>query len=158
MADLITLTSDDFEDDGELPLSAAHEMVGGRNESPALSWTGLPDGTRSVALTCWDPDAPTTVGFSHWVRFDLPPSAKGLARGAGTEKGEWTDGISDWGLSGYGGMAPPGGDDPHHYIFTVYALSTGSLGLDEHTTYAKFRFMARDKTLATGVLTGRFGL
>lgn len=157
MAEL-TVRSDQFDEDGPIPPSAAHPSAGGEDKSPHLAWEGLPVGTKSVALTCWDPDAPTTVGFCHWVATGIPPSVTELAEGAGTEEGEWAYGISDWGEARYGGMAPPEGDPPHHYRFTVYALdaTADTLGLDEHTTYAKLRFLVKDHVLATGTLTGTF--
>lgn len=156
----ITLRSAQFEDGRPIPDSAAHEMAGGKNKSPQLSWSGVPEGTKSLALTCWDPDAPTTVGFTHWVRVGMPASLRELAEGAGTESGDWQDGITDWGERGYGGMAPPQGDQPHHYQFTLYALDAGAqdLGLDEHTTYAKFRFLTRGHVLAQGTITGTFAV
>ena len=154
----LTVESGQFGDDGEIPATAAHSMAGGENRSPGLSWSAVPDGTKSLAVTCWDPDAPTTVGFSHWVRFGIPPTARELPEGSGTQEGEWTDGLTDWGERGYGGMAPPPGDPPHHYRFTVWALDAeaGELGLDESTTYAKFRFLARGHVLASGEVTGLF--
>lgn len=158
MAGTISVTSAQFVQDGELPLSAAHPAVGGQNRSPQLSWSGVPEGTRSIALTCWDPDAPTTVGFTHWVRTGMAPSATSLGEGAGTEQGEWVDGFTDWGEHHYGGMAPPAGDEPHHYHFTVYALDVDGSGFDKHTTYAKFRFMIRGHVLAEGTLTGRYAV
>ncbi|HVX21261.1 MAG TPA: YbhB/YbcL family Raf kinase inhibitor-like protein [Acidimicrobiales bacterium] len=158
MAGEITVTSDDFDDGGTIPTPHAHTYGGGDNRSPQLSWSGLPEGTRSVAVTVWDPDAPTGIGFVHWVRFDIPPGVTSFDAGAGTEKGPWVDGFTDWGDNGYGGMAPPPGDDPHRYVFTVYALDTDSLGLDGTTTYAKLRFVMRDHLLGTGSLTGRFGI
>ncbi|MGH9110651.1 MAG: YbhB/YbcL family Raf kinase inhibitor-like protein [Acidimicrobiales bacterium] len=154
----IEVTSELFEDGGPIPVSAAHSAVGGGNRSPQLSWSGVPDGTESLAVTCWDPDAPTTVGFCHWVRSGLPPSTRSLGEGAGTERGEWTDGITDWGGNGYGGMAPPAGDSPHHYVFTVYALDSGTLGLDDRTTYAKLRFLVRGHVLASGSVTGLYSI
>lgn len=142
--------------DGEtIPLSAAHSFVGGENVSPDLSWTEGPEGTKSYALTCYDPDAPTTVGFTHWVVFDIPASVHSLEAGA-TPPG--VSGFTDWGESVYGGMAPPEGDEPHRYHFSVYALDLDSLGVDETTTYAKFRFLIRGHVLAMGTLTGRFGV
>lgn len=152
----IKVTSEQFDHDGELPASAAHPSTGGQNRSPQLAWEGLPEGTRSLAVTCHDPDAPTTVGFTHWVRFGIPATMRSLAAGAGTEAGEWTDGISDWGDHGYGGMAPPAGDPPHHYHFTVYALDSETVGLDPDTTYAKFRFLVRGHVLGTGTITGLY--
>ena len=81
-------------------------------------------------MTCYDPDAPTTVGFTHWVLFNLPPDLKGLSAGAGAAgkapKGA-TFGFTDYGENVYGGMAPPPGDPPHRYQFTVYALDVPRL-------------------------------
>lgn len=154
----ISVRSDQFEEGARIPRRAAHSMAGGENVSPQLAWEGVPEGTKSVALTCWDPDAPTTVGFAHWVRVGIDPATTELAEGSGTASGGWTDGITDWGETGYGGMAPPEGDPPHHYGFTVYALDApaGTLGLDEHATYAKFRFLTRGHILAQGTLTGLY--
>jgi Raf kinase inhibitor-like YbhB/YbcL family protein len=156
--DGIVLSSAQFTDGGGIPLSMAHLSVGGENRSPQLVWGDLPPSTRSLAITCWDPDAPTTVGFSHWVRFDIPSSRTEMPEGAGTEAGDWVDGFTDFGESHYGGMAPPPGDDPHRYQFTLYALDVPSLELGATTTYARFRFASRAHVLATGTLTGRFGL
>jgi Raf kinase inhibitor-like YbhB/YbcL family protein len=118
-------------------------------------------GTKSLAITCHDPDAPTTVGFTHWVLFNLPRSSGASRPGAGAAgkapKGA-TLGFTDYGESAYGGMAPPPGDPPHRYQFTVYALDVPRLeGGDERTTYAKFRFLIRGHVLAQGTLTGLFG-
>lgn len=156
----ITVRSEQFDDGGTIPAPAAHSAAGGRNMSPQLSWGPVPPGAKSLALTCWDPDAPTTVGFSHWVRVGMPASLMSLPEGAGTETGEWTDGLSDWGETGYGGMAPPPGDPPHRYQFTVYALDAEAkeLGLDERATYAKFRFLVRGHVLASGTVTGLFAV
>jgi len=152
------LRSDDFEEGGALPARAAHPYAAGENLSPHLAWEGAPPGTASFALTCWDPDAPTGVGFVHWVRFDIPAGVHELAAGLGTAAGSWVDGFTDWGEPRYGGMAPPPGDEPHHYIFTVYALGVASLGLDATTTYAKFRFLSAEHVLASAQLVGRFSV
>ena len=152
------LHSDDFEHDGTLPSSAAHPYAGGDNVSPHLVWSGEPAGTASFALTCWDPDAPTGVGFVHWLRFNIPPTVHELATGAGDEAGSWVDGFVDWGESRYGGMAPPPGDDPHHYEFTLYALDLAALDLGATTTYAMFRFMIRGHVLDSASRVGRFGV
>jgi Raf kinase inhibitor-like YbhB/YbcL family protein len=154
-SDSLEVTSSLFSEGDMIPRSAAHSAVGGDNISPHLSWSEGPAGTESYAVTCYDPDAPTTVGFSHWVLFDIPSSVRSLEPGI---TGIGVTGFSDWGESAYGGMAPPAGDEPHHYQFTVYALGTKSLGVDETTTYAKFRFLIRGQVLATGSLVGRFGV
>lgn len=154
----IVVTSEQFQHNGDLPTSAAHSFAGGQNRSPQLSWGDVPEGTRSLAVTCHDPDAPTTVGFTHWVRFGIPPTVRSLDEGAGTEAGQWTDGFTDWGERRYGGMAPPAGDPAHHYHFTVYALDGETLGLDADTTYAKFRFLTRGHVLAMGTVTGLYAV
>jgi Raf kinase inhibitor-like YbhB/YbcL family protein len=106
----------------------------GGNVSPALKWSNLPAGTRSLALQVHDRDAPTGAGFWHWAVYDVPPTAMGLARGAGNHAallppgayGGNTD-FMDTGATGengnYGGPCPPAGDVQHHYTFTLYALA-----------------------------------
>jgi len=106
----------------------------GGNVSPALEWSGVPDGTQSLALQVFDPDAPTGAGFWHWAVYNIPPTATGLAQGAGNAPdtlpapafGGNTD-FLDTGATGgngnYGGPCPPAGDAEHRYIFTLYALA-----------------------------------
>ena len=87
-----------------IPLVAAHSMVGGENTSPEVSWSAGPTGTRSYAVTCWDPDAPTTVGFAHWLVFDIPPSVHELAAGGtppGVRSGENAPGANKNGRNGF---------------------------------------------------------
>lgn len=156
-----SVISSQFADGAPIPPSAAYTAAGGENISPDLSWSGAPPATRSFALTCYDPDAPTDIGFVHWVMFDIPAATTALPAGAGSP-GRLPEGaglgFTDWGGIGWGGMAPPPGDDAHHYRFTVYALDIESSGCDAATTYAKFRFMTRAHVLATATVTGRFGL
>jgi Raf kinase inhibitor-like YbhB/YbcL family protein len=154
----LNVTSEKFADGDEIPPSAAHTAVGGDNKSPQLSWSEGPEGTRSYAITLWDPHAPTTVGFSHWIRYDIPASTTSLEEGAGSGAELGAEGFTDWGESAYGGMAPPAGDPPHHYQFTVWALDVEKTGLDEHTTYAKFRFATKDHIVATGRLVGLYAV
>jgi Raf kinase inhibitor-like YbhB/YbcL family protein len=157
----LTVTSSVFGDGQPIPQSAVFHDMGctGNNQSPDLSWSGAPAGTRSFAVTMYDPDAPTTVGFVHWVLFDIPAKVTSLAQGAGSDKHAGvgaTHGFTDYGFARYGGPCPPPGDPPHHYHLTVYALDLDKLGVDETTTYAKFRFMTRGHILATGEITGLY--
>ena len=106
----------------------------GGNVSPALVWRNLPAGTKSLSLQVHDPDAPTGSGFWHWAVYNMPPTATGLAQGAGNAParlpapayGGNTDFV-DTGATGvngnYGGPCPPTGDKPHRYVFTLYALA-----------------------------------
>jgi Raf kinase inhibitor-like YbhB/YbcL family protein len=154
----LTVTSTLFGDGEPIPGSAAHQMAGGQNTSPDLAWTGVPDGTQSIAVTCYDPDAPTTIGFVHWVLFNLDPQTTSLDAGAGAAgqaPAGATLGYTDFGVSEYGGPAPPPGD-PHHYHFTVYALDTRLDGLGSGSTYAFFRFAIRGHVLDEGTLVGTY--
>jgi Raf kinase inhibitor-like YbhB/YbcL family protein len=131
----------------------------GGNASPDLGWTGKPAGTKSLALTVFDPDAPTGIGFWHWVCFNIPGSADGVPAGAGAadqKLGPWINGLTDYGKVGYNGPCPPKGDKPHHYIVTVYALDIDKLDLGSDTTPAMLKFFLRDHVLAQGTLTGTF--
>ncbi len=152
------VTSSLFADGETIPTSAAYASD---NISPDLRWSAAPEGTKSFALTVWDPDAPTGVGFTHWVLFDLDPGLSALEAGAGAagkNPAGSTLGLADFGDSEWAGMAPPPGDEPHHYRFTVYALDTASLDSGPTTTYPKFQFLIRGHVLAQATLTGRYGL
>jgi Raf kinase inhibitor-like YbhB/YbcL family protein len=160
----MTLTSDDFTDGTTMPEALIYNANGcsGGNESPALRWSGLPAGTQSLALALHDPDAPTTVGFTHWVLFDLDPSLTGLERGAGKRhhnpRGS-THGTNDFGEHAYAGPCPPPGDPPHHYHFTLYALDVPKLaGADHSLTYPRLRFMIREHVLAEATVTGLYAV
>jgi Raf kinase inhibitor-like YbhB/YbcL family protein len=160
----LTLTSAVFHDGETIPESAVFNEMGcpGANRSPDLSWSGAPAGTKSFAVTMWDPDAPTGgVGFVHWVLFNVPGDVFALAEDAGSHKRAGVHaqhGTNDYGHRDYDGPCPPPGDPPHHYQLVVYALDVEKLPLDETTTYAKLRFMMREHTLATGELVGLYSI
>jgi len=125
----------------------------GENQSPQLSWKNAPEGTKSFAVTMYDPDAPTGSGWWHWVVFDIPVSTNELVSGAGnttlnlTPK-EVIQSITDYGSNGYGGPCPPEGHGLHQYIITVYALKTDTLGLNESTNPAVVGYYLWNNTLA----------
>jgi hypothetical protein len=119
----LTLTSADFEPNGEIPSRFTCE---GEDLSPALVWSGTPEAARSLALIVDDPDAPDPrapkTTWVHWVLYDIPVSASGLPQGVeprdlppGTREG-----LNDWKRTGYGGPCPPIGR--HRYFFKLYAL------------------------------------
>jgi len=158
-----SVTSSVIREGQTIPQSALFDKLGcgGLNQSPDLSWSGAPQGTKSFAITLWDPDAPTGVGFVHWVLFNVPGTLGSLGPGAGSHADAGVGalhGTSDFGFDGYGGPAPPPGDPPHHYHFVVYALDVEKLeGLDRTTSYAKFKFVSRNNVLATAEIVGLFG-
>lgn len=110
----------------------------GKNQSPQLSWANAPEGTKSFAITMYDPDAPTGSGWWHWVVFDIPKNSTELATNAGNltlnlaPKGA-IQSVTNYGVAGYGGPCPPENHGLHQYIITVYALKTDTLGLDSNT-------------------------
>jgi len=133
----------------------------GKNVSPPLRWSGAPAGTRSFALTVYDPDAPTGSGWWHWVVFDIPASVSELPQGAGNAAGQLpagtVQGRTDFGAPGYGGPCPPAGDKPHRYIFTVYALKTAKLDVPSGSSAAMVGFMINANKLASASITARYG-
>jgi Raf kinase inhibitor-like YbhB/YbcL family protein len=119
----LKLTSTAFGEGAEIPRRFTCE---GDDDSPDLAWEGLPEGTRSLVLIVDDPDAPDPAAprmvWDHWLLYNLPPHADGLAAGvasadlpAGT-----LEGLNSWGRRGYGGPCPPVGR--HRYFHSIYAL------------------------------------
>jgi Raf kinase inhibitor-like YbhB/YbcL family protein len=157
----LNVHSSAFIEGGRLPLSAVYNGWGhnGENRSPHLAWSGGPAGTKSFAVECHDPDAPTGIGFTHWVLFDIPANVAELPDNVegGRLPTEARKGLSDLGIPGYAGAAPPPGP-AHRYIFTVYALSEQTLSLGDTTTLAMLRFTVRGKKLAEGRITGLYSL
>jgi Raf kinase inhibitor-like YbhB/YbcL family protein len=134
----------------------------GKNVSPALEWSGAPAGTKSFALTVYDPDAPTGSGWWHWVVYNIPASATELPEGAGTADGKGlpagsAQGKTDFGAPGFGGACPPKGDKPHRYIFTVYALKTDKLDIPADGTAALVGFMINANKLGAASFTAKYG-
>src|ERR1700738_4392168 len=103
----------------------------GGNQSPHLAWSGAPAGTKSFAITCFDPDAPTGSGFWHWLVVNIPAKLREPAEGPGRAGGQRPAGArqprTDSGAPGYGAPCPPEGDHPHRYLFTVYAVKVDKL-------------------------------
>ena len=135
----------------------------GDNISPGFAWSEPPAGTKSFALFCHDPDAPTGgAGFWHWLVIDIPAAARGLAQGAGTPDGAGLPAgskqiRSDYGFAAWGGPCPPVGDPPHRYIFTVYALGVDKIEAPEGATASLVGFLVNQNVLAKASLTGLYG-
>ena len=129
----------------------------GANKSPALNWQNIPTGTKSLAVTMYDMDAPTGSGFWHWVVVDIPANVTGLKQGAGDVKSSLApagslQSINDVGQPGYQGPCPGEGDQPHRYLITVYALKTAKLGTTSNSTAALSGFMLNKQAIAKASL------
>ncbi len=134
----------------------------GRNMSPALAWRHPPPGTRSFAVTIFDPDAPTGFGWWHWVVLDLPPSTRALAAGAGAADAHALprgalELRNSYGTRGYGGPCPPPGSAAHHYRFTVYALDVRRLALSADASAKRAIRLIRAHALGRARFSADFG-
>ena len=151
----LQLTSPSFAHDGDIP---SRHTCDGDDVSPALQWSGVPSGTRSLALIVDDPDAPDPAAprrvWVHWVLYNLPPDAAGLAEGAAAAQlpAGALRGFNDWKRDAYGGPCPPIGR--HRYFFKLYALDT-RLDL-RRPTKAQLEEAMRGHILATAKLMGTY--
>ena len=153
-----TVESDDVQDGAPQADVHAHPSAGGENTSPHLRWSGFPEDTKSFAVTCYDPDAPTGSGFWHWSVFNLPADTTELATGAspdGLPEGA-VEVRNDYGEFGYGGAAPPGGDRPHRYVYTVFAVDTDTLDIPKEASPAYVGFNLTFHTLARAAIRPTF--
>ncbi len=152
-ADGFTLESPDLK--GQLTNKQEFNGFGcsGKNISPRLTWKNLPEGTKSIAITMFDADAPTGSGFWHWLIFDIPANVTSLKTDAGNlSKAIAPTGsiqsTTSFGTAGFGGSCPPKGHGHHQYMFTAFALDVKTLGLDQNTTPAMVGFNLSFHTLA----------
>jgi len=156
------ITSKDFKDGATVPMSVVYDKMGckGKNTSPELSWEGAPKGTRSFAVTIYDPDANTGSGFWHWTIFDIPADVTHLAEGAGDvgskdlPKGAKM-GRNDFGDSHFDGPCPPPTDAPHAYQYTVYAVKVEKLPVDDKSSGAMVGNYIQMNVLGKAVITGK---
>lgn len=160
----IKVSSKDFGPGGTIRAKQVFSGFGcsGGNRSPELRWRHVPKGTRSLAVTAYDPDAPTGSGWWHWVAYNLPPSLRELPEGSGSPDGRKmprgsVQAVTDFGMRGYGGPCPPKGDRPHHYVFTVYALKVPHLKLPANASPALVGYYLHMEMIGKGTLTGRYG-
>jgi Raf kinase inhibitor-like YbhB/YbcL family protein len=133
----------------------------GGNKSPHLAWSGAPAGTKSFAVTCFDPDAPTGSGFWHWLVINIPANVTELPLDAGhRSSSKLPNGAlatrTDFGAPGYGGPCPPAGDHPHRYLFTVFAAGSETLQATADTSAAVIGFQLHFNTLAKAAIMGLY--
>ena len=156
-ADDFTLSSSNIAEGQHL--SAAHVFQGfgceGENKSPDLSWANAPAGTKSFAITVYDPDAPTGSGWWHWFAIDIPANVNGIPAAAIANAGVPAGAIelkNDYGAVGFGGACPPPGE-VHRYKFTVHALGVEKLGIDGSVSNALAGFMVNANSIASSTIT-----
>lgn len=152
-----TLTSPDIAEGQPIPdaFTGLHDNI-----SPALSWSGFPEGTRSFVVSCFDPDAPTPSGWWHWMIVDLDASVTHLPQGAGASDLQ-LDGAAfhlagDSGDHAWFGPYPPAGDGDHRYIFAVSALDVDTLGIDDETSPSAAAFQLASHCTARALLTATY--
>lgn len=153
------LTSNDFKDGAFLPSVYAYDKngCGGENVSPQLEWKNPPTGTKSFALTMFDPDAPTGHGWWHWIALDIPAKMNAVPQGFGNKKMPGIrEGKNDFNESGYGGPCPPMGNDPHRYVFTLYALSVEKIDVSADAAPKDVSKALEKKMLGKAELMGRY--
>ncbi|WP_367318251.1 YbhB/YbcL family Raf kinase inhibitor-like protein [Streptomyces sp. HUAS ZL42] len=156
-----TVTSTTVTDGDAWPaeqFSGIFGVLGGKDVSPQLSWSGAPEGTKSYAVTVYDPDAPTGSGFWHWAVADIPATVTELPEGAGDDTGVGLpEGAfqlpNDARMARFIGAAPPAGHGPHRYFTVVHALDVASIGVAADATPAVLGFTMTGHILGRAVLT-----
>ncbi|GGZ32328.1 YbhB/YbcL family Raf kinase inhibitor-like protein [Asticcacaulis endophyticus] len=156
-AEAFKLSSSTISEGGKLGLAQVFKGFGceGGNVSPDLSWSNAPQGTKSFAVTVYDPDAPTGSGWWHWNVVNISPSVSSIKSGAsatGTLPAGAAQIKNDYGASAFGGACPPPGE-VHRYIFTVYALGVDKLDLPKDASNALAGFMIRANAIDQASIT-----
>ena len=158
-AESLTLSSHDIAQ-GKF-MTKAQEFNGfgctGGDLSPHLKWFNAPKGTKSFAITAYDPDAPTGSGWWHWQVVNIPKNVTEIATGAGNKKADVAGQGSmhienDYGSKVFGGACPPSGHGVHHYRFTIHALSVEKLDLPENASGALAGYMINANTIESNTI------
>jgi len=152
------LTSQDIEEGSRMAPKFSFNGFGctGDNISPELSWKDAPEGTKSFAITSYDPDAPTESGFWHWQVINIPANVSSIKQGQSGKFKQGKELGTDYGMKGYGGPCPPQGHGMHRYQFTVWALPMETLPVGEGASSAVVGFMLNANALSKARLTATF--
>ena len=150
----LVMRSTAFSNGGFIP--KRHTCEGG-DRSPALAWTGIPAGTKSLVMLCDDPDAPGKT-WRHWGVFNLPPDATGLPEGfgSGAAIGDSRHAVTDGGSASYDSPRPPPGHSAHNYRFRLLALSVETLDLPKDVHCRDLEHAAKPHIIGESVLTGKY--
>jgi Raf kinase inhibitor-like YbhB/YbcL family protein len=141
------LTSTAFADGAEIPAKYTGD---GKDVSPPLVWSFLPEATQSLALVVHDPDAPSG-DFIHWVAWNIDPGPGGLAEGESAP----AEGANGWGKTGYMGPSPPPGSGPHRYFHELHALDS-ELELEPGASREQLEAALNGHELAKAELVGTY--
>lgn len=157
-AEAFAISSPGLADGGTLDSrhAASANNCGGGNVSPALQWRNAPAGTKSYAVTIFDPDGAKGLGIVHWVLYGVAASTTGLGAGAGSPPGS-VAGTNRTGGPGYYGPCPPVGDVPHHYVAQVYALDLPPDALPAGLTRDALLAAIKDHVIAASSTVLRYG-
>ncbi|QCB28452.1 putative kinase inhibitor protein [Corynebacterium endometrii] len=149
-----TLASQDLIDGDEIE----EKFRAPQNVSPQLEWSNLPEGTKSLAVTCFDPDAPTASGFWHWAAFNIPADVTELPTGAGSAEDLGIPGVvslkNDSGSRTYYGPQPPAGHAPHRYLYAVHAVDVEKLDVDAGDSPTVLGFNLHFHAIGRAILWG----
>jgi len=160
-AEVFTLSSTTFKDGALLPheagdIPARGPNCKGENVSPELSWSNVPEGTRSFALVVIDPDAGLGAGISHWVAYGIAPETTSFAEGEASRPGDkFVAGKSTKGVPGFGGPCPPPGS-PHHYLFQIVATDLDPRDLPPGLTLAELQEKLKGHRKGESSLVGTY--
>ena len=154
----LTLLSTSFKEGERIPekhhMSEAYGLgCAGGNVSPELHWDGVPEGTKSIVIQCFDPDAPTGSGFWHWIVANIPADSNSISEGGPIPDGS-LETRTDIGAPGWVGPCPPEGHGLHRYIFTISCLKVDSIPVDSNSSGALVGFMTNMNAIAQVRLTG----
>lgn len=147
----LELTSPAFADGARIP---KRYTADGEDLSPPLEWSAPPQGTKSIALVCEDPDAPSGI-FFHWTAWNISPKTRRLNEGVPADGREIRQGENGFCKHGYGGPKPPPGK-PHRYVFKLIALDSG-VDLPAGATRRDFDTAIENHVIACGTLIGLYG-
>ncbi len=128
----------------------------GKNESPQISIKGIPTNAKSLAITAYDPDAPTGSGWWHWLAYNIPVTKTEIAAGDKKIADGVIFGKTDFGSNEFGGACPPVGHGKHHYIFTVYALSVEKLPVEKDASAALIGYNLNGVTIEKASITALY--
>ena len=154
----LTLLSTSFKEGERIPekhhMSEAYGLgCAGGNVSPELHWDGVPEGTKSIVIQCFDPDAPTGSGFWHWIVANIPADSNSISEGGPIPDGS-LETRTDIGAPVWIGPCPPEGHGLHRYIFTISCLGVDSIPVDSNSSGALVGFMTNMNAIAQVRLTG----